>query len=77
MRGSDGSTSDTTNVFSKTLPGVRAGEKLVGNAAISEQFQLISDKRQIKPSCNGKLLSSVYDLNLGLRHNVSCQCCAD
>jgi hypothetical protein len=58
------------------LPGIRAGEKLVGGAAISESFQLLSDKRQIKPSCNGKLLSSVYDLSLSLSHDVACQCCA-
>jgi hypothetical protein len=77
LRSSDGSTSDSFKIYSKTLPGVRAGEKLVGGAAISEQFQLLSDKRQIKQSCNGKLLSSVYDLSLGLSHNVACQCCAD
>ena len=76
LRSSDGSTADSFAVFSKTLPGIRAGEKLVGPAAITEAFQLLNDRRQIKPSCNGKLLSSVYDLNLGLSHDVACQCCA-
>lgn len=76
LRSSDGSTADSFNIFSKTLPGIRAGEKLVGNAAVTESFQLLSDRRQIKPTCNGKLLSSVYDLSLGLSHNVACQCCA-
>jgi len=76
LRSSDGSTADNYVVFSKSLPGVRAGEKRVGNEAINEQFQLMADRRQIKPTCNGKLLSSVYDLNLGLSHDVACHCCA-
>lgn len=76
LRSSDGSTADSFSIFSKTLPGIKAGQKLVGPAAISESFQLVADKRQIKPTCNGKLLSSVYDLNLGLSHDVACQCCS-
>jgi hypothetical protein len=35
LRSSDGSTSDSFNIFAKDLPGIRAGEKLVGAAAIS------------------------------------------
>lgn len=76
LRSSDGSTTDSFNIFSRTLPGIRKGEKLVGPQAVTESFQLLSDRRQIKPSCNGKLLSSVYDLTLGLSHDVACQCCA-
>lgn len=35
LRSSDGSTADSFNIFNKTLPGIRAGEKLVGPAAIT------------------------------------------
>jgi len=76
LRSSDGSTADNYVVFSKSLPGIRAGEKRLGNEAINEQFQLMADRRQIKPTCNGKLLSSVYDLSLGLSHDVACSCCS-
>lgn len=76
MRSNQNSTSDSRTMFSKSINGLRAGDKCTGNEAIRESFPLQSNQ-ELKPTCSGKLLSSEFSLSVTLRHDISCECCSD
>lgn len=75
LRSTESSTADRHHVFGKSVPGLPAGTKMVGNEAIREGFKLISNN-EIKPTCSGKLLSSYFDLEVSLAFDVACDCCS-
>jgi hypothetical protein len=76
MRSNQNSTSDSRTMFSKSINGLKAGDKCTGNEAIRESFPLQSNQ-ELKPTCSGKLLSSDFSLSVTLRHDISCECCSD